>query len=133
PDKQERWGVSITTVLILCAWLAAFVYGYSAGQEQLVGDICGWLLFCIATCIQAPQIYWNWRRQSVHAYSIHYVLFSIGAIAVDFSFAHILGVPLQTYFVYTGALIYRGVEMIQFWLYPYDDDQVALDDRLYTG
>lgn len=132
PDKQERWGVSITTLLILFAWLGAFLYGY-AGHEQLVGDVCGWLLFCIATCIQVPQIYWNWRRQSVHGYSIHFVLFSIGAISVDFLFAHILGVPLQTYFVYGGALVYRAIELIQFWVYPHDDDPVELDDRLYTG
>lgn len=133
PNKLERWGVVSATTILSIAWLAAFVYGYGAGQEQLVGDFCGWLLFSIATCVQVPQIYWNWRRRSVHGYSIHFVLFSVSALCVDFLFAHILGVPLQTYFIYTGALLYRAVELIQFWTYPHNTDPVALDDRLYTG
>lgn len=134
PDPVERWGVAGTFVALMCAWFAAIAYGL-AGNAELVGNFAGWLLFWICTCIQVPQIYWNWRRRSVHGYSLRFVVFSMTAISIDFLLAHIIGLPIQTYWVYTGALIYRGIELLQFWLYPHTgpDGEVDLEDRLYTG
>lgn len=110
-DKFYSFVVIGTTILaIVSIPLAFWVPG-------LIGCITGWICVVAFLVQPLPQVIKMFQECSVEGFSFNFVLLRNIAVASEFMFAVLHGVPIQTFVMVSIAAIFQVLFCVQFWLY----------------
>lgn len=118
PDQEYRTRVFFGMVAVVtCAIGAVPLVWY---WPVFMGKYAGWLAVCTLAFSQAPQVYKNYKRQSVHGFSLVYTLLMGAGSFVELLYVVYLQLPVQTLASCTRSLLFYTIYWYQFIRYAHD-------------
>lgn len=126
PTRRYRF----TVISLMLFALACFMFGGILSRlfPTQVGKYAGWIAVSILSCAQIPQAYKNYRRESVHGFSLGYTLLMGAGSFIELLYVIYLQLPLQTLSNCIRSLLFYTVYWYQFARYMHDgvDEQEVM-------
>lgn len=118
PTKEYRsrvfWGMGGVLFCMFAVMPLVWLY------PVWMGKYAGWLAVCTLAFSQAPQVYKNYRRQSVHGFSLGYTLLMGFGSFIELLYVIYLQLPVQTLASCTRSLLFYTIYWYQFIRYAHD-------------
>lgn len=112
----------LTVISLMLTALSMFSIGFGLSYifPVLVGRYAGWIAVSVLSCAQIPQAYKNYRRGSVHGFSLGYTLLMGAGSFIELLYVIYLQLPLQTLSNCIRSLLFYTVYWYQFARYMHD-------------